>query len=171
MKKIVLICMALVMALGAVGVGYALWSDSLFISGTVNTGNIGLIWSQGTPYDTEIAAKNVSHGECSITGDTLSITVFDAYPGIAYHFPIDLHGVGSVPVHTAMTVRSGNTAWITIPNMSGLQIHQGQTWNGEIVIQLDNTAAELHTYTFSVQLDYWQWNEDSVANPLVPFQP
>jgi predicted ribosomally synthesized peptide with SipW-like signal peptide len=170
MKKIVLICMALVMALGAVGVGYALWSDSLVISGTVNTGDIGLVWSQGTPYDTEIAAKDVSHGECRIDGDTLYITVVDAYPCIEYHFPIDLHGVGSVPVHTAMTVISGNMAWIALPNMSGLQIHEGDTWNGEIVIHLDNTALENSVYTFEVQLDYWQWNEDSVAVPLVPFE-
>jgi predicted ribosomally synthesized peptide with SipW-like signal peptide len=172
MRKLVFICLALVVALGSIGVGYALWSDSLYIEGTINTGDIGLIWSQGQPWDTEPVEKDVSHGECEIVGDTLFITVFNAYPCIEYHFPIDLHGVGSVPVHTAMTVvgGTGNPSWVCIPDMGGLQIHEGGVWDGEIVIHLDNTAEQNSVYTFSIQLDYWQYNEDDVAGPLVPFQ-
>jgi len=168
MKKITLISLVLVAALGLMGVGFALWSDSLFISGTVNTGDIGLMWSQGTPYDTEDPLKDVSRGECEIIGDTLYITVYDAYPCIEYHFPIDLHGMGSVPVHTAMTVVSGNETWVTLPELSGMQIHFDQVWNGEIVIHLDNTADQKSVYTFAVQLDYWQYNE---APGTLPFGP
>jgi len=40
MKKIGLICLALVMALGGLGVGYAMWSDTLTITGNVNTGEV-----------------------------------------------------------------------------------------------------------------------------------
>ena len=171
MRKIAFIGMALVLALGVMGAGFALWSDSLYIDGTINTGDIGLTWSQGDPYDTEypVPEKDVSHGECYIDGNTLYITVFNAYPCIEYHFPIDLHGVGSVPVHTAMTLISGPCPWVQIPQMSGLQIHEGDLWEGEIVIHLDNTADENAVYTFEVQLDYWQYNEDNVAIPLVPF--
>jgi hypothetical protein len=42
MKKIGLICMALVMALGIAGVGYASWTDTLYIDGTVETGDVDL---------------------------------------------------------------------------------------------------------------------------------
>ena len=42
MKKFGLICMALVLALGALGIGYASWSDSIYIEGTVNTGTVDL---------------------------------------------------------------------------------------------------------------------------------
>ncbi len=38
MKKLVLICLALVMALGALGLGYAHWSQTLTITEVVNTG-------------------------------------------------------------------------------------------------------------------------------------
>jgi hypothetical protein len=41
-KKIGLLCLALVLALGALGVGYASWTDTIFVTGTVNTGSVDL---------------------------------------------------------------------------------------------------------------------------------
>jgi hypothetical protein len=168
MKKLTLIAMALVVAVGAMGVGYALWSDSLYLEGTVYTGDIGLEWSQGVPYDTEIPEKDVSYGVCEIQGDLLIITIYNAYPSIEYHFPLDIHGTGTVPVHTQMTWVGGNAnpAWLAIPDLSGLQVHQSDVYNFELVVHLDNTAIENSVYTFAVQLDYWQYNEDAEANAL-----
>jgi hypothetical protein len=40
MKKIGLLALALVLALGALGVGYAMWTDTVLITGTVGTGNL-----------------------------------------------------------------------------------------------------------------------------------
>lgn len=42
MKKLGLICLACVMALGALGVGYAAWTDEVVITGTVGTGELKL---------------------------------------------------------------------------------------------------------------------------------
>lgn len=42
MKKLLLICAALVVALGGLGVGYAMWSDTVTISGSVQTGSVDL---------------------------------------------------------------------------------------------------------------------------------
>jgi len=42
MKKIGLLCFALVIALGGLGVGYAAWTDTVTINGTVNTGTVDL---------------------------------------------------------------------------------------------------------------------------------
>ena len=42
MRKLGLICMALVLALGTLGVGYALWSDTVTIDGTIGTGTVNL---------------------------------------------------------------------------------------------------------------------------------
>ena len=42
MKKIGLLCLALVLALGALGVGYAAWIDTIHIEGTVNTGSVDI---------------------------------------------------------------------------------------------------------------------------------
>jgi hypothetical protein len=42
MKKFGILCLALVIALGALGVGYAAWTDTIFIDGTVSTGSVCL---------------------------------------------------------------------------------------------------------------------------------
>ena len=43
MKKIGLICLALVLTLGALGVGYAAWTAEVAINGTVQTGSLDLV--------------------------------------------------------------------------------------------------------------------------------
>jgi hypothetical protein len=43
MKKISLICLALVLAMGTLGVGYASWTDTVYIDGTVDTGEV-CVW-------------------------------------------------------------------------------------------------------------------------------
>jgi hypothetical protein len=163
MKKIVLISLAMVVALGMLGVGYARWSDNLFLSGEVTTGNIGLAWSQGTPFDNEIPEKDVSYGVCDIVGDTLFISIVNAYPCITYSFPIDVHGTGSVPVHIGPWENfSGNLpsgAVVTLPAWCSNQVHQGQSVDGVVTVHLDNTAMENSTYGFSVDLSYAQYNE------------
>jgi len=42
MKKLGLIVLALVIALGTLGVGYAMWSDTIFVNGTVETGTVDI---------------------------------------------------------------------------------------------------------------------------------
>jgi len=46
MKKIGLICLALVLALGTLGVGYAMWSETVTIGTTVNTGEVSIGFSK-----------------------------------------------------------------------------------------------------------------------------
>ena len=43
MKKLGLISLALVVALGVLGVGYAMWSDTVTIDGTVETGSVDIV--------------------------------------------------------------------------------------------------------------------------------
>jgi hypothetical protein len=52
MKKIGLLCLALVLAMGALGVGYALWWDELMVQGNVDTGVLCWEWSR-TPLTTD----------------------------------------------------------------------------------------------------------------------
>jgi len=50
MKKIGLLSLALVLALGALGVGYAAWTDQITVEGTVNTGSVDInaVYFSGT---------------------------------------------------------------------------------------------------------------------------
>jgi predicted ribosomally synthesized peptide with SipW-like signal peptide len=43
MRKIGLLVMALVLAMGTLGIGYAAWTDTITIDGTVNTGTVDIV--------------------------------------------------------------------------------------------------------------------------------
>ena len=163
MRKIAFIGMALVLALGVMGAGFALWSDSLFIAGTIETGSIGLVWTVDLPpTDNEAPDKDVSSADSWIdAAGILHITIVNAYPCITYTIPFDLHGIGSVPVHMALIPIPDNInpSWVTAPNMDGVQLHEGDRYDGEIIVHLDNSAEENATYTFAFELYYWQYNE------------
>ncbi len=53
MKKIGLLCLALVLALGTLGVAYAMWYDTLTIDGTISTGSLEIIFA--SQYDNDPA--------------------------------------------------------------------------------------------------------------------
>jgi predicted ribosomally synthesized peptide with SipW-like signal peptide len=48
MKKIGLLMLALVIALGALGIGYAKWSDTVVVNGSINTGTVCFSFEPGT---------------------------------------------------------------------------------------------------------------------------
>ena len=91
----------MVVGLAALSVGYALWSKTLTIDGTVNTGNVALAWSPVEFMgDSEPTAKDeASSISCVINGDSLCVTLTGAYPSIWYACSFDVTSTGSVPVH------------------------------------------------------------------------
>jgi hypothetical protein len=104
MKKIALLALALVLALGSLGVAYALWYDDLYITGQVDTGSIGAYWTCFATGDSEPDGKNYSSVSCSVgqtteTDDTLTMTITNAYPCIDYWVIADIHASGTLPIH------------------------------------------------------------------------
>jgi predicted ribosomally synthesized peptide with SipW-like signal peptide len=65
MKKIAILALSLVLALGVLGIGYAKWSDTVTINGTVNTGTVkvGVLdvgtTDMGTTVDPRVVPQNV----------------------------------------------------------------------------------------------------------------
>lgn len=87
MKKFGLLCLALVMALGVLGVGYAAWTDTITIDGTVNTGEVSFSVDPGSYHEV---------GGCP--DQQWTDWVKNTYPGgvscpDGYHFT----GIGSLP--------------------------------------------------------------------------
>ena len=126
MKKIGLLALALVLALGALGVGYAAWTDQVTIEGTVTTGTLSLDvvaysgtqvfkmedgsayyqeWQnrEGVPADPPAGAiQLVAHAGARPGGeDERDVVVWfdNLFPCFEYKANVKLHCAGSVPIH------------------------------------------------------------------------
>ena len=135
MKKICLICLALVLALGALGVGYAMWSDEVVIEGTVDTGTLRLgIWravveriEQGGGVEQQ---KDVATVELSFEGpilkkefqgfpgerwayEKLKVALNNSYPDLTVDVAFYMACVGSIPVHISAINISDPSEYLT----------------------------------------------------------
>jgi hypothetical protein len=120
MRKIGLLLMVLVLSLGALGVGYAAWTDTITIDGTVNTGSVDLevvrysgTWVYKMPEHSILeqhgwvdehqppteAIMCVAYAEASMgaNNDIVTMTFDNLFPGETYCADFLVHYVGSVP--------------------------------------------------------------------------
>lgn len=169
MKKIGLICLALVLALGTVGVGYAHWSKNLYIEGTVNTGEVNLEIISVASDDIGIdPGKDKDVASTAVQIDPLDdqrviITVDNGYPCYYNYVHFTVHNNGTIPVKLqSVTVTSAPpeitvSGWDTI----GEQVDPCTNKDNTIYFHIEQSADELATYTFTVEFYYVQWNEYS----------
>ena len=172
MKKIGLICLALVLALGALGVGFAMWDKTLYIDGTVNTGEVNAIFTTAScTEDPEVEGKDV--GSCTLTGigeQTLTITIDNGYPcyGCTVDFTVDNIGTIPVKVQSLTIVNPPPEISFTWSGIAvGDQIDGGDSQAGSIYVHVEQEADELAgvagsgipSYTFSAVIYLVQWNE------------
>jgi len=112
MKRIGMICLALVLALGALGVAYAPWTDEVEITQTVETGELE-VGVSGEAYlhrdDKEVASVEVTFGEFKFSKDTdppypdeyyesVTVTVGNLYPGVRVFEDFYITVGGTIPV-------------------------------------------------------------------------
>lgn len=178
MKKTMGMFLALILALGMSGLAYANWMETLIIDGTVNTGSVDVEWSEVGSWDTDDFpyapdGKDVSWIDCWIDADgVLHVEVYNAYPSIDYYNVVDIHSVGSIPVHLyGVVVSNPNpevevdiTYWydefatqpvIDLP----VQLHQSERIYALIHVHITQQAIQNYTYYFDAQIDAIQWNE------------
>jgi hypothetical protein len=111
MKKVGLVGLVLILALGALGIGYATWTDTITIDGTVNTGSvdIAVIDYSGT-YVWKISEHPyiyVDSGWMSEIG-TPPANAVDAFPNPPYDTPPGTAGVDPVSIATAAEGAGGD---------------------------------------------------------------
>jgi hypothetical protein len=158
------IFLAFVMALGGAGAGYALWSETLYIEGTVYTGEVNVTIAAGDSWDTEPPEKDVSNISCYTIDDTLFVLVQNAYPCIDYYQNFTINNTGTIPVKlgplniTYNELPSGHILEIT-PDSNDTQLEPDEEFLGAIHIHLDNNATENTTYLFEADVTAYQWNE------------
>jgi hypothetical protein len=178
--RLVLLLLVLVIALAGLGAGYALWSTSLTIVTTVNTGNVDIDFTSATcsdvPGEPDLGnAKDVGYAECNIldtdgdgASEVLEITVTDAYPGYQLMVSdITVHGNGNVPVHITDTrleyvsdpIALAMEGFWTDNNMVCTQLHYSDSVSGNLWFHVKQEAAQGATYTFQMVIEAAQWNE------------
>lgn len=164
MKKILILGMVLVLALSAVGAGYATWSKDLYVNGTVVTGNVAAVIVETGESDDE--TKDVSSISCEVIGDMLYVDVLNAYPGVTYTNSFTVTSTGSVPVHVYLqdVVEPGigvhaSYSWAVmglvedpqypgqyipglVPATLPVQLHEGDVLYGLITVTVDQGYLE-----------------------------
>jgi hypothetical protein len=109
MKKIGLIILVVVLALGALGIAYATWSQSLNVNADVYTGTLAAtITPNGiatsTPTYLVVASETAS-------GTQLYLTVTHAVPGAVIHVPFTITNTGTIPCNIAWGGATNNGAF------------------------------------------------------------
>lgn len=117
MGKVGLLFLVLVLALASVGVAFAAWTDTITISGSVNTGEVdweidtgsatqkpdspdwNCFWdlNGGTRFS-DPEGKNVATTTVTIVGkDKMNVVIDNAYPYYFDHIAFIAHGLGTIP--------------------------------------------------------------------------
>lgn len=159
--KMTAIFAILMIALMAVGTVYALWSKTLYINGTVNTGTLDATWTKNGDCWDEPDDGTISYIDCEISPDgyTLTVTVTNAYPSHNYYCPIDLDNTGTIPLHISsiVTDTSGLPAGTTVEIQPGSPPIQVSTVlnpdlaaYGTLHVHITDAAAPDTTYKFTI---------------------
>jgi predicted ribosomally synthesized peptide with SipW-like signal peptide len=181
--------MVLVILLALLGVGYALWSDTLVIDGTVHTGNVDMAFSpcstndEGTSVDPgyekdvascECALAPGNHGDGNVdTGnDLMTITINNGYPSYSCEVNYDMTNVGTIPVHLYSVTEDYDPSVLDYtqdcqnatgdPVGIGYQLHPGDDVDCTIGLHVRQEAAEGGTYTLHKEYLWGQFNEGPI---------
>ena len=162
--------MSIVVMLAMVGVGSALWSEVMDISGTVQTGDVNVEWSLGLIEEND-HGKDVAACDAVLTENFLEIVIGGGYPSYECWIPFDVHSVGTVPVHiyhpqwTVLPPSEAVTFSVVDCYEEDTQIHQlGSGVFPEeafctLYIHVEQAAAQNDTYVFAGFLEARQFNE------------
>jgi len=176
MKKLGLVLIALVIALGAMGVGYAAWAQNLTITNNVETGYISASFfdaSVGTDEYADLEYKIKSDDNRDANGrllkDVLEVDITDAYPGFNQTIWFRVINNGTVPFYLTpgkVVVNDGvnnvkNIITVTTDGIdSGDVVEPGQTsaWHSYFLNVPGKMSqgyvdpAQKHTYTVTIPL-------------------
>ena len=180
MKKVGLLGLVLVLCLAVVGVGYAHWSKDLHVDGTVETGTFDAEMSQDPPWDNE--NKDVGIPDCTLLDndqdgvyEAVELTIVGAYPSYEATFPLDVHCIGTVPLHiNKISIEADPFLQVTISDENGpvtpgdqespVQLHEGDAYWFDVTIHvLQQVGGETlpeggATLTCSITITVDQWN-------------
>jgi predicted ribosomally synthesized peptide with SipW-like signal peptide len=162
MKKIGLLALALIMALGALGIGYAAWTDTINITGTVHTGSLNIdvtgysgtwvykvpgdtahheIWiyrgNAAIPFSPPAGSFEVAHAVALPDGeDAIKVEFVNLFPDIDFIADATLTYTGTVPAKiNKITWDFGDQAWIGQGIRDGWIYATARDAQGQVVLE------------------------------------
>jgi hypothetical protein len=130
MKKVGLLVLVLVMALGAIGVGYAYWTQPVTVTASVDMGNLEAQITEvteGVGDGNGASLSAVPDNTSPDDGVELSITATQIYPGWTGVVNFKITNTGTMPIKLTTTGATGTTADLTFsaPALPGGTINAG----------------------------------------------
>lgn len=154
-----MLALAMVLALGAMGVTYSAWVDEIYIEGTVYTGTIDTTLECGTlsPISGETYITCVNG-----TPMTLTISVENPQPETHYHCNFTVYNTGSLPIKIDTMNLSGTYSGVTsaIENLPlGTVIDPGLSDTGKVHVYVGIAGTTETTLPFTLAVTVVLWNE------------
>jgi hypothetical protein len=173
---------AVMIAMLAVGISYAMWDKYLRIDGTVYTGEINGVWTSATNFDLGLdpewgfqTTKDKDVGSTTVTGintQELVVTVNNAYPSYCNDIEVEFTNTGTIPVKIqSIAITPDNFAlasaygaddgeiYAAFVDGIGTQLEPGDPAASSFKFHVEQSAEQLTTYTFTVAVRLVQWNE------------
>jgi len=171
-KKLFATLAILIIALSIAGFAYAHWEKIITISGEVDTGKLDLIIisvsdddETGKPdpgKDKDVADTTIEID--STDPERAIVTITNAYPSYEVYIHLTIRNVGTIPAKLkeiritapdCITVK----AWNHITEQ--LEPYPNEPYQSDYSasIHVEQCAEQGATYTFTIEFDFWNWNE------------
>jgi hypothetical protein len=184
-KKLTAIFAILMVSLMLAGVSYALWSKTIYIHGTVDTGDLDAeitYWFSNDPGTTIDPGYTKHVGWVVCTIDPIDpqkayLEIHNGYPSYRVHYSITILNTGNVPWKMQSITVDGtplpNNVWVPmdldsdgtddiefrIIDSIGEQAEHGESVETSLDTHVLQGAHESFHYTFTISFLLVQWNE------------
>jgi hypothetical protein len=158
MKKIGLLCLALVLALGTLGIGYAHWTDTIYINGQVTTGELCWKFASCSLLD-HYQPINYGGDYPTATPDYTSNPGFTYEPEVGYFWELDKN----VAWGTQNISADGKTLKVTLNNAYPCYFNVLSFYVlncGTIPLKVDHVVINGQNYTAGVPYVQYDFNGD-----------
>ncbi len=181
-----LLLLTLVLILGSMGLVYGLWSETLTINGTVNTGSVDAAWVFVICSDIEGKQVGTTSGQIDPQNNKLlHFTIGNGYPSYTGDCQVEFRNTGTIPVRVeeikftpgdgltnCSVTQSPTTGSFTakcdqlevefVDNLC-VQLHPGDKVASSIRVHVEQGAGENSTYKFRVDIKLVQYNESTCS--------
>lgn len=169
--------LVLIGLLAALAVGWGLWSKTLEVEGTVETGDFNAQWTdvktnddgpdpctEPNPNDCDYPPKDVGSCEAWVDEENdqlLHVEIENAYPSYECTITASVKNTGTIPFNILVDGYGSDPQLDVVCDPPDGQVDPGETAEGSCWVHVRQEAKERSPYTAQATLCVAQWNEDA----------